>query len=151
MALSLGRRLLPARPELLARAYGFGGLALCLLLLLPGMKEQGHAQVVRWVDENVPPAAWVGAVQTGTLGYWHDRTVNLDGKVNPEALEARRRDGHVLGYVTQSRIDYIVDWAGVAGWIDHPEGGFAEAFELVLRDPEANLSVMRRRTLHPPE
>ena len=41
----------------LARVGGTGALALSVLLLvrltLPGVKEQGHFQVVGWVEENV--------------------------------------------------------------------------------------------------
>jgi hypothetical protein len=150
-ALDLGRWFLPKRGAALALSYGFGGIllsgALLIRLLLPGAPDQGHEQVVAWVEENVPEEAWVGAVQTGTLGYWHDRTINLDGKVNPQALAARRTEGHVLNYVVDSEIDYIVDWAGVGDWIAFPEaaGGFAETFELVLQDRRADLSVMRRR------
>ncbi|TCP39569.1 hypothetical protein [Rhodovulum marinum] len=119
---------------------------------MPGVHDQGHGQVVRWVQENVPETVWVGAVQTGTLGYWHDRTINLDGKVNPEALAARRETGTVLPYVVQdSRIDYIVDWAGVAGWVAQDAAGFSEAFELLLRDEAANLAVLRRRIPTTPE
>lgn len=148
VALDLGRLVLPRSSELIARLYGIGGIAvsavLLIRLLLPGVQEQGHMQVVRWVQQNVPDEAWIAAVQTGTLGYWHDRTINLDGKVNPEALEARRTEGHVLRYVAESDIDYIADWEGIGGWIERPEGGFAEAFELVIRDPEQNLAAMRR-------
>ncbi|MEM6420988.1 MAG: hypothetical protein AAF698_00255 [Pseudomonadota bacterium] len=154
VAIDLGRRLMPARPALLGLAYGFGGLALGAALmgrlLLPGAPEQGHAQVVAWVAENVPEDTWVGAVQTGTLGYWHARTINLDGKVNPAALDARRTDGHVLLYVVDSDIDYIVDWAGVGNWVHLPVPDFAAAFELTLQDAEANLSVMRRRDAETP-
>jgi hypothetical protein len=149
-ALDLGRLLAGrGRPTILAGLYGFGGLGLSLLLLgrllLPGTVEQGHSQVIAWVDENVTDETWVGAVQTGTLGYWHDRTINLDGKVNPDALDARRADGHVLGYVVDSEIEYIVDWAGVGSWADRADAGFNEHFDLIVMDPEANLSVMRRR------
>jgi hypothetical protein len=149
-AMDLGRWLIPNRRKILALTYGLGGLALSGALLvrflLPGAPTQGHEQVVAWVEENVPEDVWVGAVQTGTLGYWHDRTINLDGKVNPEALEARRIEGHVLDYVVESEIEYIVDWAGVGGWVQHPsaQDSFADTFELVLQDWEANLSVMRR-------
>ena len=126
--------------------------ALLIRLLLPGAPTQGHEQIVAWVAENVPVEAWVGAVQTGTLGYWHDRTINLDGKVNPQALAARRTEGHVLNYVVDSEIDYIVDWAGVGNWVTRPgsEDGFADAFELVLQDRDADLSVIRRREVRHP-
>lgn len=150
-ALDVGRLLIRSRPGVFAWAYAGAGVVLSLALLLralmPGQTLQGHEQVIAWVEENVPEEAWVAAVQTGTLGYWHDRTYNLDGKVNPEALAARREKGHVLDYVTDSRIDYVVDWAGVGNWIEHEEaeGGFAEAFELVVQDRAANLSAMRRK------
>jgi hypothetical protein len=53
---------------------------------------QDHFQVVQWVSDHVSPETWVGAPQSGTLGYFHDRTINLDGKVNPLALDARREN-----------------------------------------------------------
>jgi hypothetical protein len=126
-------------------------LALTLRLAVPGVREQGHFHVVAWVERNVDEATWVGAVQTGTLGYWHDRTINLDGKVNPAALAARIEDGHVLDYVVASPIDVIADWAGMARWIERAEGefaagAFADAFELVVADRRANLAVLRRRS-----
>jgi hypothetical protein len=149
-AMDLGRVLGQwARPTLFPGIYGFGGLALSLLLLgrllLPGSVDQGHSQVVAWVGENVSEDTWIGAVQTGTLGYWHDRTINLDGKVNPAALDARRTDGHVLRYVVESDIEYIVDWVGVGGtWAERTDAEFSNRFDLILMDPETNLSVMRR-------
>ncbi|MEJ6396240.1 hypothetical protein V8J82_23500 [Gymnodinialimonas sp. 2305UL16-5] len=151
VALDLGRLTMRARPRLLALLYGWGGVALSaallIRLLLPGAPPQGHEQVIAWVQDNVPPEIWIGAVQTGTLGYWHDRTINLDGKVNPEALAARQNEGHVLAYITDSEIDYVVDWAGLGTWLTRPEGQpyFAEAFEIVVDDRAANLAVLRRR------
>jgi hypothetical protein len=50
--------------------------------------------------------AVVGALQTGTLGYFRDRTVNLDGKVNVAAL-ARRAD--LDAYCREEGIDWLVD------------------------------------------
>jgi len=104
-----------------------------------------HKQVVQWVVKNVPDRQWVGAVQTGTLGYFHDRTINLDGKVNPDALRAKLKDGHVINYLLVSKIDYVVDWVGGAGWVDdgkYPE--FSNQFEVAVRDKKLNLSVLRR-------
>jgi hypothetical protein len=105
-----------------------------------------HRQVVDWVSENVPDSAWVGAPQTGTLGYFHDRTINLDGKVNPAALRVLLNEGHILNYVAASEIDYIVDWVGMADW---PSLGlspaFEQQFEVIVRDPELNLAALRRR------
>lgn len=138
-----------ARRELVAGALA--GLAVCLALaltarqLLPGVRSQGHFQVVDWVEDNLDRRDWVAAVQTGTLGYWHDRTINLDGKVNPQALAARKADGHVYGYVVNSQIVAIADWVGVAKWADSDKAGFSRAFALELLDRERNLAVLLRR------
>lgn len=127
---------------------GLAGLALSTILLarllFPGVHEHEHFQVVRWVEANVPDEDWAGAVQTGTLGYWHDRTINLDGKVNPEALAVLREEGNILRYVTESEIQYLADWYGIADWVNRGVPDFTEAFEVVVEDPEANLGVLRR-------
>jgi hypothetical protein len=121
------------------------------LLVITGLSVQlyrndvphPHFQVVRWIADNVDSDGWVGAIQTGTLGFFHDRTVNLDGKVNPEALLARRA-GEIPSYVAERPIDYLVDWVGIAGWArEHPE--IAARFEIVVEDEAANLAVLRRR------
>lgn len=105
-----------------------------------------HRQVADWVRDNVPESVWVGAPQTGTLGYFHDRTINLDGKVNPAALRVLLKEGHILNYVAASKIDYIVDWVGMAAWPSLGlSPGFEREFEVVVRDPERNLAALRRR------
>lgn len=101
-----------------------------------------HFQVVDWVRENVPETTWVGATQTGTLGYYHDYTINLDGKVNPIAFEYRKQ-GRIPEYCVKANVEYIVDWAGHAAWADIP--AFAENYELLLVDHEQDLAVLRRR------
>jgi hypothetical protein len=108
-----------------------------------------HFQVVEWVAANVPETTWVGAVQTGTLGFFHDRAVNLDGKVNPDALRARHEEG-IPRYVVDARfgadsqsIEYIIDWHGIGRWLDFPELG--ATFDLIVEDPERNFDVLRRR------
>ena len=107
-----------------------------------------HRQVVKWVQGNVSELHWVGAPQTGTLGFFHDRTINLDGKVNPYALRAILEKGNVLEYVRNSEIDYIADWYGMADWVKmKSDPQFAKEFEVVVRDEQANLGVLRR--VHP--
>jgi hypothetical protein len=107
--------------------------------------SQMHKQVVEWVQKNVPESQWVGAPQTGALGFFHDRTINLDGKVNPDALRAILDRGHVLEYVRKSRIDYIADWYGMADWVKMKHSPqFGQEFEVVVRDEQANLGVLRR-------
>lgn len=149
VALMLAGRLMPRQSIPAVALAGCGALLLSLALLarqlLPHGHDQGHFQVVHWVQDNVPAETWVGAVQTGTLGYWHDRTINLDGKVNPQALHALQNRGHVLDYVVQSEIDVIADWSGIAGWPQHEDSDFAQYFEVIVDDKDSNLGVLRRK------
>jgi hypothetical protein len=109
---------------------------------MQGMNN-GHFQAVEWIDEHVPENAWVGAIQTGTVGFFHDRTYNLDGKVSPSALQARL-EGRIFEYVIERPTQYLVDWVGIASWVD--DDGLAAHFELLLEDEERNLAVLRRTT-----
>ena len=99
-----------------------------------------HSQVVAWVDENVPEDVYVGATQTGTLGYYHDRTINLDGKVNPIAFEYRKQQ-RIAEYARTANVQYIVDWVGHAAWAKLPE--FAPYYELIVEDRDKNLAVLQ--------
>lgn len=101
-----------------------------------------HWQVVEWVQHNVQSDEWVGAVQTGTLGFFHDRTLNLDGKVDPRALEAQLR-GAQLEYVVASPLIALVDWYGVGGWMNSKI--IASNFSLMESDKKRDLSVMVRK------
>lgn len=142
-----------ARPE---RSRGLelvaGALVLAVCVGL-GVREHlrreqhPHFQVVRWVEEHVPDDVWVGAIQTGTLGYFHARTINLDGKVNPAAYEALLV-GRIGEYVAEDeRIEYLADWRGMRDWLDDP--AVADAFELLVDDAEQNLAVLRRKPREP--
>jgi hypothetical protein len=106
-------------------------------------KAHDHIQVVQWVEGNVPGEVWVGAVQTGTVGFWHDRTINLDGKVNPHALRARIEEGDVLSYVARSQIDVLADWPGIADW-DVPGHDGKPGFDVVVHDQKVRLGVQVR-------
>jgi hypothetical protein len=137
------RRLLPLGTlSLLVMA-----MVLNLRLYRDGTTHQ-HFQVVQWVEKNVSQEAWVGAVQTGTLGFFHDRTVNLDGKVNPNALAAKLQQKIPEYVATQTfddrggKIDYLADWIGIASWMKHPP--IAKNFEVVVEDRKNNLAVLRR-------
>ena len=110
-----------------------------------------HKQVVEWTQANVAPEVWVAAPQTGTLGYFHDRTINLDGKVNPEALRRLLEDGHSLDYVLESPAQYIIDWVGMAEWVtyDHLNPRFGQEFRVREKDVARNLAVLERVGLRP--
>jgi hypothetical protein len=94
------------------------------------------------VRAHVPPDDRVASWQSGTLGYFRHRVLNLDGKVNPDVLG--RQDG--LGaYLREQRIDWLVDWPGNvraglklagepkdAGWVEVDASG---QFALYHRGP----------------
>lgn len=98
-----------------------------------------HFQVVTWVEANVPDDQWVGAIQSGTVGFFHDRTINLDGKTNPEALKAHFAN-RMREYVLASPIKYIADWTGIESWHSWLE----PYFQVIVDDRAANLSVLKR-------
>ncbi len=141
---------------LVHRLLPYGGLALLVLVLLLNVRlyklgtTHEHFQVVGWVDQNVEALTWVGAVQTGTLGFFHDRTINLDGKVNPQALDAVLKR-QIPTYVVEAtfddqgrQIDYLVDWVGIAGWMELEP--IKSHFELLVKDEQQNLAVLQRRS-----
>jgi hypothetical protein len=151
------------RPGLVERrTAAMGGsliaMSLTLLVVIAAVRFHArsaahpHGQVVEWVSDHLTPATWVGAPQSGTLGYFHDRTINLDGKVNPQALQARR-EGRLFHYIVDDTpIEYLVDWYGLARWVDRPETVREERdvdllrrrFTVHVRDQEHNLVVLRR-------
>ncbi len=65
--------------------------------------------IARWVRENTTRDECVGVFQCGTIGYFSNRkTINLDGKVNREALGALKRD-KLQDYIKNEEIDIILD------------------------------------------
>ena len=126
-----------------------GALAMIAVMVFLSLRQyrQGaqhpHFQVVDWVAENVDEDTWVGAIQTGTLGFFHDRTINLDGKVNLAAFEAlvAGREGEYV--VDDTEIQYLADWTGMRDWMDKP--AIAANFEVLVYDEERNLAVLKRK------
>ncbi len=137
-----GRPALVAGPLVVLALVAVVGLN---LRMYRGGAVHEHAQVVSWVRTHVPEEVWVAAVQTGTLGFFHDRTINLDGKVNPAAMDARRTwPSSVPRYVVESDIQYLVDWDAITRWLDrYPE--LQAEFEVLVSDPERRLGVLGRR------
>ncbi|MBP2681167.1 MAG: hypothetical protein H6Q78_1030 [Candidatus Krumholzibacteriota bacterium] len=66
-------------------------------------------EVAQWVDGHTSPDDTIGVFQSGAIGYFSSRrVVNLDGKVNHEALAALK--GGTLGdYLRREGIDVVVD------------------------------------------
>ncbi|MDP4199238.1 MAG: hypothetical protein Q8922_05705 [Bacteroidota bacterium] len=51
-----------------------------------------------------------GMMQTGLTGFIAPNVINLDGKVNADALEAQKK-GNIAQYIIDTRIQYVADWA----------------------------------------
>jgi hypothetical protein len=91
-------------------------LVLCVPLLLSvGFLHTGkiivgnlrYTDQLRLVKQYVPDEEYVAAANSGTLGYFRDRVVNLDGKVNPDALKFKNKIGV---YLKEREIPWLCDW-----------------------------------------
>ena len=100
-----------------ARAAQYGGLAVLALQLaaLAFLAQTGrgiggntvyHDQIAL-VRQYVPPGDAVAAGQSGTLGFFRDRVINTDGKVNLPALAWQDRMGE---YLRRRDVKWFVDW-----------------------------------------
>ena len=70
---------------------------------------QGVYDAAQWVSENVGEEETIGVFQSGAIGYLSDRRViNLDGKVNSEALYALQ-NGTLPDYVNKLELDVLLD------------------------------------------
>ena len=134
------------------RAAGVVGLALLVanfvlrdaLLVRGPWQRSALFRSVDWVDAHLTDETWVGAFQSGTLGFFHDRTINLDGKVNPEALAAIDRQA-LPAYVVGSPVQLVVDWASILEPWSRSDPAVLRSFEWVVRDPRGNFAVLSRR------
>jgi len=101
----------PLRPWL---KYGLPLLALPTFVSAV-MAQQGrtlHLETVYWeqlalIAEQIPPTDYVAAGQAGTLGYFRDRVVNADGKVNRSAIPYQ---SHMWDYLKERDVRWFCDW-----------------------------------------
>lgn len=95
---------------------------------------------VALVERHVPAGELVAASQSGTLGYFRDLVVNLDGKVNAEALDHAADIG---SYLEEKRVRWICDNHAVSTWVTTSSGAgrwklvdASGIFELRRRDDD---------------
>jgi hypothetical protein len=81
-------------------------LAVTYMLHADRLHSDFFKSQLQLVNEHVPPQDHVASFQTGTLGYFREHVVNLDGKVNPKAVEHR---GHLLEYLYDNHIEWFCD------------------------------------------
>jgi len=101
------------RPFAICATAAFAGLNLAFhgvaYFKSAGVAAEFYRDQVLLVDNLVPPYVPVGAMQTGTLGYFRDDVVNLDGKVNAAALRHRLM-GNMSHYLATTGVIYLADW-----------------------------------------
>ena len=71
-----------------------------------GGRNYPLADQVALVADSVPPDETVAAGQTGALGFFRSHVVNLDGKVNDDALAYQ---DHMWDYLRQNNIRWFAD------------------------------------------
>ena len=106
-------------------------------------EKHDYFEDVKWVQCHGGPDNWVVVVETGTLGYYHDRTVNLDGEVDRMAFEYRRRN-RISAYVIHRDAKYILSRDNLAHSADKP--CFVANYELLVHDPVRKLAALGRRS-----
>ena len=61
-----------------------------------------------WVRDHVDENTWVAARQSGTLGYFHNKTLNMDGKVNSDIY--RIAPDKIGDYLASKDVQYYIEW-----------------------------------------
>ena len=92
-----------------------------------------------WTRDNVAPRCTMAAFESGTLGHFRPNAVNLDGKVNPDAL-AFRRDHRSDEYVRRIGATVLVD---IPSGIERAVGRYRADWRDVRRLPRFVVAVRR--------
>jgi hypothetical protein len=130
-----------------------GFYALALPYMAWHRLQNGNYQflnVVDWIAHNTEPDARIGIFNCGAIGYFSDRRiVDLDGKVNSEALHALRA-GRVPAYVESQRLDYVIDHEWILRRFLHLDRPAADglAYEQVARDSDLGVRGWEAYRVH---
>ncbi|MBL8701445.1 MAG: hypothetical protein JNK67_23910 [Alphaproteobacteria bacterium] len=69
--------------------------------------QSDYRDQVALVNDVVPPGETVAAGQSGTLGFFRAHVVNLDGKVNRDAIG---QQGRSIDYLRERGVRWFCDW-----------------------------------------
>jgi hypothetical protein len=67
-------------------------------------------------------------LQSGTANFISSNVVNLDGKVNADALHAKLH-GQLGAYIVEQRFDYLADWQPFVKDIAGQAGQFGATYD----------------------
>jgi hypothetical protein len=93
----------------------------------------------QWAKQH--PTERIGMISSGTAAFVSPNVVNLDGKVNFDALKARRA-GTLAKYVVETELDYIADWPDVVNKIANDARPLGATFTAV--DTIGPILVLKR-------
>ncbi len=113
---------LAARPQPVRRMVIAAGAAYFLLFAIFSYSQAFRSKpiypfydIALWVEKNIGEDKTIGVFQAGTIGYLcQHQIINLDGKVNREALVALKTD-NLGGYIQEERVDIILDHSKILG------------------------------------
>jgi hypothetical protein len=102
-------------------AAGLG--AICLVLFVSqsylafhsGRVGNAHAIAAGAIGSYFQHDARMGMFQSGVTGFYNSNVINLDGKLDHEALDKLGR-GRILDYIAEKRIIAVCDWPGYLGY-----------------------------------
>lgn len=78
-----------------------------------GVIESEMVQVARWVNENTPLDAVIGAHDIGGLGYFGDREIiDLAGLISPDVIPFIRNQKKLAEYLDKNGANYLVTFPG---------------------------------------
>ena len=97
-------------PALLASCFGIGGRP----VLPHGPARYDTPIVAGIIQDRFATIERIGVFQSGVIGYFNDNIVNLDGKVDHEALQARKTYA-LPDFADRKGIDALIEWRG---WIE---------------------------------
>lgn len=89
-----------------------GFVAAATVSLHSGRVGNVHSIAAGFVRETFGPETRVGAFQSGVVGFFHENTINLDGKMNSDALKALLKD-QTGRYIDSEDVKVLVDWKSV--------------------------------------
>lgn len=101
-----------------------------------------YAAQCRMVETEALQDCRIAALNSGALGFFFEDVVNLDGKVNAAALEARR-NGTTVAYVNAESVDAIVDLREAANML--MDEGLSKFFQAVEGGGDGEIMVLVRR------
>ena len=146
--------LLPDTPGVRVLPAGLAAVAIAavitasVLLRSPSDFYAQRMAAARWIRENTPPDAIIGAWNAGQLGYFSDRrVVNLDGLINSKRyLElVLRNPAYFRTYMQETGITYLADYAFGFFKQDLEENGGFDVVKTFALSPSLTLQVLKVR------